>query len=620
MAITFTDNRIVLNESDATTGWVSTDGPTVFTTGPTPIEAGGCLGLQASSSIQNAYVTITSDDYSAGGSLFVWMTNRAAFDTTVNGGFGVQVGDGTNRIAYHVGGSDGTGFRHEIGPVNWANFQIDLANKPTNFTAIAGAEANLNEAAITQVGVYFETIAKSVGGADNCFWDIIRFADNGVGVEIYGGTSGVPEGWEQVTVEDRNEGTLRAHGIIRKVGAGAYSIQGNISSGDATGTNDTYINSVGETFLWEDRLQSTNNYYRFNAVGNGTGVTDLNFDGCVWTCPTSGSIDVSDANVDAFDVRTSVITGFDQGILTGGVNNIWSGNTFISCGQLETTGSSLLNSTFIDYTGLANTSQLYWNTTTNPNGLIDGSEFTMPTTLTHAIEFPTSMTNQSITIKDCIFNNYNVANDLNDSTFNVLATTGTLTINIIGGSGSVSYRTAGATVIIVQNPVTTLITVRDVATGSPIENARVKLEVSDGVNFPYLVTVTITSSADVATVAHTAHGLADGDFISIRGAVENAYNGCYEISGVTVNAYDYNIGETTTSPATGTITATFAYFNTLTNASGIVTDTRSISLAQGIVGKVRKGTSPPLYKTSPVSETINNINGLSLNISLISDE
>jgi hypothetical protein len=404
------------------------------------------------------------------------------------------------------------------------------------------------------------------------------------------------------------------------VGAGAYSIQGNISSGDATGTNDTYINSVGETFLWEDRLQSTNNYYRFNAVGNGTGVTDLNFDGCVWTCPTSGSIDVSDANVDAFDVRTSVITGFDQGILTGGVNNIWSGNTFISCGQLETTGSSLLNSTFIDYTGLANTSQLYWNTTTNPNGLIDGSEFTMPTTLTHAIEFPTSMTNQSITIKDCIFNNYNVANDLNDSTFNVLATTGTLTINIIGGSGSVSYRTAGATVIIVQNPVTTLITVRDVATGSPIENARVKLEVSDGVNFPYLVTVTITSSADVATVAHTAHGLADGDFISIRGAVENAYNGCYEISGVTVNAYDYNIGETTTSPATGTITATFAYFNTLTNASGIVTDTRSISLAQGIVGKVRKGTSPPLYKTSPVSETINNINGLSLNISLISDE
>jgi hypothetical protein len=283
MAITITDNRIVLNEADATTGWVSTDGPTVFTTGPTPIEAGGCLGLQASNAIENAYIAITSDDYSGGGSLFVWITNRAAFDTQVNGGIGIQVGDGTNRIAYHIGGSDGTGFRHDSGPVDWVCFQIDLANKPANFTAIAGAEANLNEAAITQVGVYFETIAKSVGGADNCFWDIIRFADNGIGLEVYGGTSGAHENWENVTVADRSEATLGAHGVIRLVGAGAYSIQGNIYVGDATGTADTYIDSVGETFLWEDRGQSINNYYRFNASGNTTGVTDVNFDGCVWT-------------------------------------------------------------------------------------------------------------------------------------------------------------------------------------------------------------------------------------------------------------------------------------------------------------------------------------------------
>ena len=620
MAISITDNRIVLNEADATTGWVSTDGPTVFTTGPTPIEAGGCLGLQASASIEDAYVAITSDDYSGGGSLFVWMTNRAAFDTTVNGGFGIQVGDGTNRIAYHVGGSDGTGFRHEVGPVNWANFQIDLANKPANFTAIAGVEANLNEAAITQVGVYFETIAKSVGGADNCFWDIIRFADNGVGIEVYGGTSGAHENWENVTIGDRNESTLRAHGIIRKVGSGAYSIQGNISTGDATGTAATYIDSDGETFLWEDRNQSANNYYRWNAAGNGTGITDINFDNGVWTCPTSGSIDVSDANVDAFDVRDYKITGFDQGINTGGASNVWSGNTYTDCGQLVTTGTNLLESTFIGYSGITNTSQLYWNTTTNPNGLIDGSEFTMPATLTHAIEFPTSMTNQSITITNCIFNGYNAGNNVNDSTFNVLATTGTLTINIVGGSGNVSYRTAGATVVVVQNPVTFTITVKDITTGLAIENARVKAEVSSGVNFPYLDSVTITSVGTTASVAHTSHGLSDGDFVTIRGANEDAYTGCYAISGATTNAYDYAMLESTTSPATGTITATFAYFNSLTNASGIVSDTRSIGTSQPFTGKVRKSTTPPLYKSSPISDTVNNANGLSLNVFLISDE
>ena len=461
MAITITDNRIVLDEVDATTGWTATDGPILFTSGPTPVEASGCLGLTASTSTEDAYVAITSDDYSGGGSLFVWITNRAAFDTTVNGGIGIQVGDGTNRIAYHVGGSDGTGFRHNEGPVDWVCFQIDLANKPANFSAIAGSEASLNEAAITQVGVYFETLAKSVGGADNCFWDIVRFADNGVGIEVYGGTSGAHEVWETVSVSDRAVGTLQAHGVIRKVGSGAYSIQGNISVGDATGTAATYIDSSGETFLWEDRGQSTNNYYRFNAVGNTTGITDINFDSCVWTCPTSGSIDVSDANVDAYDVRSSVITGFDQGILTGGASNVWTGNTFSGCGQLETTGTDIQDCTYSGFTGAANTSQVYWNTTTNPNGLVDGSTFTMPATLTHAFEFPTGMTAQSIDIVDCNFNGYHASNAQNDSTFNVLATTGTLTINISGGSGNTSYKTAGATVVIVNSVTVTLTGMRD---------------------------------------------------------------------------------------------------------------------------------------------------------------
>jgi len=76
----------------------------------------------------------------------------------------------------------------------------------------------------------------------------------------------------------------------------------------------------------------------------------------------------------------------------------------------------------------------------------------------------------------------------------------------------------------------------------------------------------------------------------------------------------------TTSPATGTITGTFAYFNTLTDVNGQVSDTRSITSSQAFTGKVRKSSSSPLYRSSPISETIDSSNGLSLNISLISDE
>jgi hypothetical protein len=619
MAIAITDNRIVLSQVDATTGWTSTDGPTVFTTGPTPVEATGCLGLQASASIQNAYIAITSDDYSGGGSLFVWMTDRAAFDTTVNGGIGIQVGDGTNRIAYHVGGSDGTGFRHDSGPVKWVCFQIDLANKPTNFTAIAGSEASLNEAAITQVGVYFETIAKSVGGADNCFWDIIRFADNGVGIEVSGGTSGTPEGWEQVTIEDRSTATLRAHGIIRKVGAGAYSIQGNISIGDATGTAATYINSVGETFLWEDRGQSTNNYYRFNAVGNTTGVTDINFDSCTFTCPTSGSIDVSDANIDAFDVRGTVITGFDQGVLIGGVSNVWDDNTFSGCGTIESTGGTLLRSVFSGFTGIADDSQLFWNSTTDPNGSIDGSSFTMPATATHAIEFPTGMTSKSITITDCDFVGYGAANAASDSTFNILATTGTLTINIVGGSGNTTYKTAGATVVIVANPVTTKLIVQD-TDGTKIENARALVTAGSGGTYPSDVTVTITRVSTTASVAHTAHGLANGDLVVIKGAAQNEYNGIQTISNVSTNAYDYTVAGSPTTPATGTIKSTTAFISDLTDVNGEVSDTRTFATNQPLSGRVRKSSGSPYYKTAQVVGTVDKDNGVTITVVMLSDE
>ena len=623
MAITFTDNRGILDESDATGGWTATDGPTTFTTGPTPVEATACLGMQASNDIQDAYTSITSYDYSNGGSLFVWVTDRAAFDTTVNGGIGVQVGDGTNRIAYHVGGSDGTGFRHDSGPVKWTCFLIDLANKPANFSAIAGAEANLNEAAITQVGVYYSTIAKSVGGADNVFWDIIRFADNGVGIEVYGGTSGAHENWETATVTDRGVGNQQAHGIIRLVGSGAYSIQGNISVGDATGTAATYIDADGETFLWEDRGQSTNNYYRFNAVGNGTGVTDINFDSCVLTCPTSGSIDVSDANVDAFDVRDSVITGFDQGILTGGASNAWSGDTFNGCGQIETTGTNLLSSTFSDFTGTGDTAQLYWNTTTDPNGNIDGSEFNMPATLTHAIQFPSAMTNQSITITDCIFNGYNATNNVNDSTFNVLATTGTLTINVVGSSGVFSYRTAGATVDVVVAPVTTTLTIIDIETGLAVENARALLYSSTSTNYFAAIPVTsITRSGTVATVTHTGStvNIKSGDLVFIEGADQSDYNGTFSADTGGATTYTYTVPNSGVTTTTGTLLHTHVYFNDEADISGQVTDTRSLTNNEPVVGRIRRATGGTRYKNSPITTTIDKDLGLNLTIQMIPDE
>jgi hypothetical protein len=68
-------------------------------------------------------------------------------------------------------------------------------------------------------------------------------------------------------------------------------------------------------------------------------------------------------------------------------------------------------------------------------------------------------------------------------------------------------------------------------------------------------TVTITAVTTTATVAHTSHGYSNGDTVKIYGANESDYNGHFVISNVSANAYDYTMGGSPSSPATGTIKA-----------------------------------------------------------------
>jgi len=80
------------------------------------------------------------------------------------------------------------------------------------------------------------------------------------------------------------------------------------------------------------------------------------------------------------------------------------------------------------------------------------------------------------------------------------------------------------------------------------------------------------------------------------------------------------MAESASSPATGTITATFAVINGTTNASGQVSDSRTYSTDQDVDGWVRKASSSPYYKQSPIDETIYSADGKSVTIFMISDE
>jgi hypothetical protein len=250
---------------------------------------------------------------------------------------------------------------------------------------------------------------------------------------------------------------------------------------------------------------------------------------------------------------------------------------------------------------------------------MDNMKFSMDAAnLTHAIEFGTTSPT-SMTLRGIDFSGYIATNNANDSTFDVKRTSGTVTINLVGCSGNFSYRTAGATVEIVNNPVTIQVTCAD-NTGTAVSGVRVLLETAGPGPYPYQGPATLTQSAGTATAAHTAHNLATNDYVVISGANEAGYNGVYQIIVTGANSYTYSVDAGTASPATGTILVNYAPLSAITGGTGIVTTTKVFTSDQAVSGVARKSTSSPLYKTAPISGTISSTLGLTQTAVMISDE
>lgn len=64
----------------------------------------------------------------------------------------------------------------------------------------------------------------------------------------------------------------------------------------------------------------------------------------------------------------------------------------------------------------------------------------------------------------------------------------------------------------------------------------------------------VTSSSTTATVTKSGHGLVTGQYVTIAGATQTAYNGRYRITVSSSSVFTYTFAGSGTSPATGTIT------------------------------------------------------------------
>lgn len=571
---------------------------------------GGKTGLQVSMYFD--YGSDLAASITTGKCVFFWQILTAANGMDTFGNGGLRLGIGSSVANFKMWKSGGNDFgRNPYG--GWQNIAIDPRYNSSTGDYTIGTPSG--------VWRYFGSIPNltaSIGKGSPHALDAIRYGRGQL--TITGGTLG--DGYATFSgLASTNDNVSNRWGLFAEQ-QGSYLWKGLISFGttgqtvsfvdsnrtisiDAcprtyTGFNKMEIYNTGSTVTWSNITMSA-----LDIPSGDTGVTtngqlevvenaDVNFDGCTFS------------KMDTFIFLS---------------NSSVTNTVFSSCKEITAGGGVFTGTKILTPTVAADTSALGWNSDTNPDGYLDNMIFTKGTNAHHAIEFGTSSPT-TITLRGITFSGFNTSDSQNDSVLHILRTGGTVTIQAVECSGTITYKTAGATVSISQGVVTKVI-VKDIDTGNAIEDARVLLKVADSSNFPYNASVSITSSGTTATVTHANHGLKTGDKVIISGVnstTQDPYNGVFSISATTASAYTYTIQSTVSSPASGTPVSTLAIISDITDVNGQVTDQRTFTTDQPVTGWVRKSTTSPYYKQQPISDTISSATGKEITVLLIRDE
>jgi hypothetical protein len=502
MAVIITDNRTVVDEADTVTGWTSASGVAVFTAAPDPVEATGSLGTQVSNATQAAYFTRASSNITST-CVYAWLLPGGVLDTTVNGGIQIYLGDGTNDRGYHLGGSNGAGFRHDAGPVVWQCFSLDTGALPVSTTNFVGAGAP-NFAAVTRFGNVFKTLAKSVGGQENCFIDIAFFGNGGL--TITGGGIGTEGKFLEIAVRDRStadhpgtgvaSAVGGAYGAVRELGADLFGIQTRMQFGSAT-TGSVDFEDIGQTVIFEDRGFAIDKY-GYTITGNVAGTTSFilgtrtgigtGANGCNLVTPAGvgAFFTASSANINTLGLYDCALSGFTQGITftsdaTAGPNHEifgtgFAGNGLITVGTTEFKNNSISGSTA--------TSATLISTTVNVSDLIFTSAGTG-----HAITITTPGTYD---FTNFTYSGYAATNGTTGNEVFYNNSGGLITVNVVGGGSPTVRNGAGASTVVNNNINITVTNLKD--------NTEVRVYLTSTIdNTPPYQTPTEIAGIEIAT-------------------------------------------------------------------------------------------------------------------------
>lgn len=603
-AATYTTNLADIFTDGSTTGWTAIGTGAAALTQETDyyIQGTSCMSKGAfAASTKGMIYSFGSDAGGSGtdGAYIAWMSHTAPNSLASQSAGGMQflIGSATGAYEqYYVGGSD---------TLTFLKWELVAVNEAISGDATTGSPSATVESFFG--GLWDLPSAGPTKGAPNVI-DGIRYGRCDIIIEF--GDTGTTPSFDTI-LTDLETATNRYGLLVQRQPGGAFENSGLLLFG--TSTNPCTFTDSNKTITIRNHNHVTANFHTWE-VRNASSVisfTNLNVAALGTVSPGRW------LTTDNATMTWTSCNFTDMGTFAFLTNTTIDSCTFRRCAAITHGGANMSGSTIATPSVAADTSALVYNIATDPNATMTNMEFSKGAASHHAIELgtssPTSMTFTGVTSSG-----FNASNAATDSFFHVKRTTGTVTLNLVGTTGNFSYKTDGATVVLVVDPVTTTVTVRD-NTGALLQDARVYLEAADGTAaLPFEDSVSISVVSTTATVTHTAHGMADGDQVMISGCNQSGYNGAKTITYIDANSYSYTV--VNAGAATGTIIATGILLNELTTAGGIADDTRSISTAQPVTGWVRKSSGAPYFKTFPISGTVSTTSGLSINVQMILDQ
>lgn len=463
VAPVYTTDLALITDASSTTGWTAlgTGGAGLNQETDYYIEGSGCVSKNGwTAAVKGMIFSAGATTITANDAVFVWskQNNRNLLTSQATGGVQVLIGSNSNAFdQFYVDGNDSPGSNL----AGWRNYAVDPTATPSASTG-------------SPTGTSWFGVQWSIGGSGT-----LKGAPNAIDVIRHGRELRCTGGdlangyatFDGAAVFDAD--ITRAWGLLTP-SLGGYLFHGHFVMGQSGTPVDFRDSNRVITVLEDEFVSSTFNEMSIVDASSNVEWTNIQISHLGTTSPTTLTL-----NVGTF---TGVGCRFDGcGTTTFSSGQSCQSSTWANSGQVVHGGATLNDSTITGYTGAANTSALLYNVAADPDGEMDGMTFEMGATATHAIEFGTTSPTD-ITLRNCDFSGYGGTNNANDSTFHVKRTSGTVNINLVGCTtdSSFSYRTDGATVNLVIDPVTTTITVIDANTKLAVVGARVLVEADTG--------------------------------------------------------------------------------------------------------------------------------------------